>query len=491
LSNIVIAVDIGTSSAKGLAVLQDGSVLATFQKSYPLLNPQPGFVEQNPEVIVNSVIDLLKDVIDKSGTQSLLCIAFSSAMHGVMAVDKEGKPLTHLMTWADTRSADQAKKLKSQPLGQQLYEITGTPIHPMSPICKLLWLKENQGRIFNDTFKFVGIKEYLFFKLFGEWVVDFSIASASGLLDVNKLTWSPKALSAVGMSEDRLSKLVSPTTSFTSVKSDQAKRIGLDKPVPFVIGASDGCLANLGSNVTRKGDLAITIGTSGAVRMTVPNFIPDKKGRIFHYILKEKMFVAGGATNNGAALLTWFDQNFNGKDTASFVTEAEKIGPGAEGLLFLPYLMGERAPIYDPAARGVFFGVGIHHGRGHFRRAILEGICFEVCSIVESMKSLGSVKRVIASGGFIKSPFWVQILSDMLGKEILVSSANDASTMGAARLGFEAMGIQTKGEWAEFGQVFKPDLTLGKFYKGQFRLFKSLYDSLKDKFALQQQSLQD
>ncbi|MGE0772573.1 MAG: gluconokinase [Cyclobacteriaceae bacterium] len=482
MSNIVIAIDIGTSSAKGAAVLPDGSVLATFQKAYPLVTPQAHFVEQDPDVVAEAVIGLLKEVIDKTGSGSLLAISFSSAMHSVMLVDEAGRPLTNLLTWADTRSHEEAAALRKKSLGKKLHQITGTPIHPMSPLCKLMWMRRHMPDKLRHANKIVGIKEFVFYRLFNEWLVDHSIASATGLFDNQNLHWSPDALNVAGISAEQLSTPV-PTTSFlTSILPDQAKRLGLDREIPFVMGASDGCLANLGSGVMKRGELAVTIGTSGAVRMTLKKYIPDEHGKIFNYILDQDHYVAGGATNNGAAVLAWFEKAFGRESEVSVPGDVRKIPAGCEGLVFLPYIFGERAPIYNPSARGVFFGIDIRHTRMHFRRAVMEGICFQIKSIIESMKSLGPFKKVMASGGFTNSKEWVQMLSHVLGREVLVVNEVDSSALGAARLAFQALGTSVTGDWTGEAISYTPTAGEHQVYLKQFQLFSSLYTRLEDLF---------
>jgi gluconokinase len=260
----------------------------------------------------------------------------------------------------------------------------------------------------------------------------------------------------------------------------------ITKPVPFILGGNDGCLAQLGCGAMSPGDLSVTIGTSGAARMAAPSFHYDEHGRIFNYRLDEQTFIAGGATNNGAVLLTWFDENMEHKkpDTAAFVEEAFSV-PDSAGLIFLPYLLGERAPMYDPKASGVFLGIHIQHNRAHFKRAILEGICFELKSIAQAVEEVvHPVERVVASGGFVKSDRWVQLLADILGKPITVNSQSDASALGAALVGFQALGLNADFQ-KEGGdpREFLPDERNHKRLRSLFEIAEPLYGKLKSDFA--------
>ena len=474
----------GTSSTKGLAVLPDGSVLAQAQKAYPTRYPKPGYAEQDPDEVFQAVIEIIYQTIQAAGADGLLGISFSCAMHSLLAVDRECRPLTPIIIWADIRSASQAKGLRATEIGKKIYNLSGTPIHPMTPLCKLLWLKENQPAIFSSAFKFISIKEYLFAKLFGEYVVDYSIASGGGLFDHRQLEWSSDVLSLVGISGEKLSTLVPTDKIFSGISRDLAAKMKISREVPFIVGASDGCLAQWGSGAMDPGEMSVTIGTSGAVRMATDSYRHDDQARIFNYRLDEKTYIVGGATNNGAVLLSWFAENMEGikLDSKAFIEDAFSVG-GSEGLIFLPYLLGERAPIYDPLARGVFFGIGIQHKRAHFKRALLEGICWGLKSMMIALEEVvHPVERILASGGFVHSDLWVQLLSDILGKPITVDSQSDASALGAALLGFQALGVEADFHQGVGGKLFQPEEKKYQHYQKLFEMVESLYDKLKDDF---------
>jgi gluconokinase len=485
LTSFILAIDIGTTSTKGLAVTSDGTVLASFNKPYPTFYPNPGYAEQNPETIFNEVIEVIQTTLAKTGnSRTLSGLSFSCAMHSLMAVDKTGNPITPLIIWADMRSTIQADALKVRSESQAIYEQSGTPIHPMSPLSKILWMKEEQPQLFSTVHKFISIKEYIFFRFFGEYKVDYSLASATGLFDNNNLKWSQLALDAIGIDSDKLSQPVSPYHQFTNLKSEIAGELGITSGTPFIIGASDGCLANLGSGAMEEGELSITIGTSGAVRMASKGHKKDEKQRIFNYRLDEHHFIVGGATNNGAVLLSWFTENFEKAKSDAKVFDAEAFSVAdTEGLIFLPYVLGERAPIYDPHAKGVFFGVGIQHKLAHFKRAILEGICFEIRSIVKAVEeTVCPAKHVIASGGFTKSDLWVQLMADVLGKTVEVDSKSDASALGAAMMGFKSLGIVYTPPANNKAKIFSPEEKNNQRYSKKFILFESLYKNLKSDF---------
>ncbi len=485
MSNYLLAIDIGTTSAKALAVLPTGKVLSTIQQFYPTYYPQPDFAEQDPEVISKAVNELVIQTVQTVGPGFQLdAICFSCAMHGLMAVDLAHCPLTPLMIWADTRSKKQASQIKNSETGKSIYRNTGTPIHPMSPLCKLQWLKQEQPELFQSAEKFISVKEYIIHQWTGEYCIDYSLASATGLFDIHELRWSKEALTRVGIDENKLSKPVSPQHHL-NVNSLSAERFKISSKVKIIVGASDGCLAQLGSDAMNDGDMTITVGTSGAVRIASKTPKYDEQERIFTYLLDANSYVSGGATNNGAGLLQWYASHFNtsaSKDLKAFVQEAESIPAGADGLIALPFLLGERAPMYNADARGVFFGVSVRHTHRHFQRAMLEGICYELKSIVDSIENVfGVQKRILVSGGIIHSDEWLQMLSDIIGKALVVSDDHDASAMGAAKLGYASLGV-TMSLKGNGGKIILPDSVMKQRYEKNYSIFLRLYQQLQGLF---------
>jgi gluconokinase len=488
---IIIGVDIGTSGTKAIAFTREGVVTGNAYVSYNPLVGAPGYHELDPEVLFNAVMTCVEKVVKAIGAK-IDGISFSAAMHSLIAVDANGEPLTNVITWADARSAEYAEALKKSPADNEIYRHTGTPVHPMSPLCKIMWLRDNQSHIFAVTHKFISIKEFIFYRFFNQYLVDHSIASATGLFDIYKKTWYEPALKAAGITSDRLSQPVSTTYVIRGLGADYAKQLDIEADTPFVIGASDGCLANLGSNATQPGDLSVTIGTSGAVRMIATQPAYDKQERIFNYILTDELYVPGGAINNGVVVLKWYAEHFlhktfsNADDLISFIQQAGEAPAGADGLLFLPYLMGERAPVWDANARGVFFGVHAGHTPAHFMRAIIEGINYALYQVAASVQeTVGPVKHIYASGGFINSPLWLQWLTDLFGKEIAIINSDDASSVGAAILGLQALGFMKRNDPARIFHIqhkYSPDLTRHALYKQYYNIYAGLYNKLKDDF---------
>jgi len=488
----VIGIDIGTTSTKSVVFDAEGKPLGSLAVEYPLLQEQPGWAEQEPEAIVQAVVASVRGAIERSGLggEDVAGVGISSAMHALIAVGSDGSPLTRSITWADGRSEPQARALRERMGGKEIYLRTGTPIHPMSPLPKLLWLKEHRADVWASAHKFVSIKEYVVHRLFGEWVVDHAIASATGLFRLDTLAWDADALRLLGLSEERLSELKPSTYRLEGLKLELAEAMELRSDTPFFLGSSDGGLANLGVGAVGPGDLAITIGTSAAVRMMTRKPLTDDRERTFCYSVDEHSYVIGGATNNGAIVLQWLRNSLFGgtQTTEELLEEAAKAGPGSEGLLFLPFLSGERAPIYNAEARGTFIGANLGHRKEHFVRAGLEGVLFAVLSVAEALKDLaGPAAEVRASGGFAKSPLWLQMLADMLGREVGVPRVTEASALGAAMTAMRGLGkladFDRAKEWAPIDRRMQPDPERHAIYRELFGIYERLRDQLPERFA--------
>ncbi|MCE5169794.1 gluconokinase [Paenibacillus profundus] len=454
MKKYMIGIDIGTTSTKAVLFEENGQVVAKGSEGYPLYTPNSTIAEQDPEHIFQAVIQSVKQVMAHSEVrrEDILFVAFSSAMHSVIAVNAAGKPLTPCMTWADNRSSEYATRLKRDMNGHELYLRTGTPIHPMSPITKLMWMRDEEPEIFQKTNKFISVKEYVFAKLFNEYVVDYSIASATGMLNLRDLDWDEEALRIAGITRNQLSKLVPTTHQVQGLDASYAEEMGLAASTPFIVGASDGVLSNLGVNAIEPGVVAATIGTSGAVRTVVDRPVTDPKGRIFCYALTDKHWVIGGPVNNGGILFRWVRDEFAaaevetakrlGVDSYDLLTKiAEQVRPGADGLLFHPYLTGERAPLWNADARGSFFGLTMHHRKEHMIRAVLEGVIFNLYTVLLAMEEqIGRPRKIHATGGFARSALWRQMMADIFDQEVVVPESYESSCLGAVVLGLYAIG---------------------------------------------------
>lgn len=308
----MIGVDIGTTSTKTVLFDLKGQVFAKQNIGYPLYQDQADKAEEDPDEIFAAVVKGISQVatVAKEKAIEILGVSFSAAMHSLILMDGHDQPLTRVITWADNRSESQCIDFRRSGKAQALYLHTGTPNHPMTPLTKIMWFHENRPELFAKAKKFIGIKEYVFFKLFGKYVIDFGLASATGLFDIQTMHWDEQALQVAGVSENQLSKLVSTETTFSDLQPKMAKNLNLSAEVPFIIGSSDGALANLGVGATTNGRLAVSIGTSGAVRMVVDHPVFDPQGKLFCYVLGKDRWLVGGPVNNGGIILQWIREKW-------------------------------------------------------------------------------------------------------------------------------------------------------------------------------------
>ncbi|MFO1153692.1 MAG: gluconokinase [Rhodospirillales bacterium] len=451
----VIGVDIGTTSTKAVVFDVDGKVKGHKTVDYPLYTPGPGVAEQDPREIFAATLGAIRGAVAAAGVTAadVRAVGFSAAMHSVIAVDAEGRPLTASITWADSRSSAYARRINEEMDGLQVYLRTGTPIHPMSPLAKLMWLHNDRPEVFRSAARFVGIKEYVFFRLFGQWLVDFSIASATGLFNLRNLDWDAGALAIAGITADRLSLPVPPTHHLEGLDPALAVEMGLSPDVPFVLGGNDGVLSNLGVNAIQPGEVAITIGTSGAMRAVVDRPLTDPSGRTFCYLLTPNHWVIGGPVNNGGIAFRWVRDELAAAETETakrlgidpydvLTRIAERVPPGSEGLIFHPYLTGERAPWWNASMRASFFGLAACHHKEHMVRAVLEGVIYSLFSILPAVEGLiGQTRTMKATGGFARSGLWRQMMADVFDREVVVPESFESSCLGAAIIALYALGI--------------------------------------------------
>ncbi|MEV1145038.1 gluconokinase [Micromonospora sp. NPDC049799] len=488
---IVIGVDLGTTSTKAVAFDVNGDQLAHHSVGYPLDEPQPGYAEQDPHAIYAAAIESIRTVVAEVG-RPIAGLAFSSVMHSLIGLDPDGNPLTPSVTWADSRAARQAERLRAVPSGLALHRRTGTPIHPMAPLPKLLWYAEQEPTTFGRVAYWVGIKDWVLLRFCDALMTDHSIASATGLMDIHQLTWDEEALGIAGITEEQLPELVPTTRVVRGVTAEAAAATGLPPDTRVVVGAGDGPLANLGLGAVAPGVMACSIGTSGAMRVMVEHPGVDPLGGVFCYALTENRWVVGGAINNGGLVLGWAGDalapELGEHAEAELLAEAAKAPVGSGGLIMLPYLLSERAPHWSALPRGAYVGLTHGHRRAHLVRAALEGVCQQLALVMASVRAAGNeVREIRASGGFARSPLWRQMLADVLGMPVRFPSGHEGSSYGAALLGMQALGlvasIDVAAEMVEITETARPDPAAAATYASLLPVYAELYDALVPAFT--------
>lgn len=499
--SIIIGVDIGTTGVRSVAYRVNGSASAIATEEYPLFTDQSGIAEQDADTIVAAVEAVITRTVMQLKGKALQIkgVALSSVLHSFLAVGEDGHPLRRMMTWADSRGQIYLEEVKAKLDEDALYQRTGCPLHPMYSLLKIFWLKNQHPEIFAKAACFGSIKDYVLFRLTGKRVIDRSVASGTGCYNFKTLQWDEEILKILGISKEQMPKVVATTEKYP-LQESAAKRIGLPAGLPVIVGAGDGMMANVGVGAVRTGQINITIGTSGAIRMAADEPKVDEKRRTWCYNLAEGRWMLGGAINNGGISFRWVRDKF--AETEQWVAEklgldsytllanyAEKVPAGANGLISLPFFTGERAPYWNADARGVLFGLTLNHDKRHIIRAILEGICYRMKSVLLSLEDVtGIAKEIRVSGSFTRSEVWMQLLADVLGREISLPNVEEGAAFGAAILGFYALGmvpgIDVAADMVEIKKIFKPNMKKHASYEKLYAIYTQIYWSLQEQFTL-------
>jgi gluconokinase len=493
INDLILAVDIGTSAAKAVLFDADAKQVAIARKHYPIQAPHKGWSEQEPDVVFNGVLAALREITGSLPEgDRIVGVSFSSQLYSILAVNAEGKALTNSLTWSDTRSAQFAHAIRQQPEAPGVYQRTGCPIDSIYPLSKIGWLKENAD-LAGDA-RFISIKEYVIFRLTGRLMVDWSIASATGLFNVGTYGWDGTALSLLDITPDNLSKLVSPKHVVTEWNKDVLDFTGLLAGTPLVIGGGDGPLASIGVGAYDADVLAVNVGTSAAARCVISEARVDPDGRLWTYVVDEGLWVIGGIVSSGGIVYEWFLKNLlSGPETTGGSASIDQahdyvermaaaVPAGAENLIFLPYLGGEQCPAWHPHTRGSFFGLDFRHGKGHLARAALEGITRSIYRVAQSIQSLleGQFAEVRVTGGLSTSPLWLQIAADMFGLPVGVPESAEGSARGAALLAMVALGrrsnLQDFDDQASVHRRVYPRKEAHAYYERQYQTFRDLLE---------------
>ena len=496
-SNCIITIELGTNAVRVVAFDLNGNSIGSMKGSYPTFHTQPDYSEQDPEQIFITMLYVLKNLLTEKihpKKYKVVCICFSASMHSVLATDKNGVPLGNAITWADNRGKKEGQDLNNSALSKKIYQATGTPIHPMSPLIKITWMKNNDKERFSQTAKFLSLKSYVIQQLTGEYVIDYSLASATGLMNIHTLTWDKSALDYAGINSKKLPELVPVFSSPGKLRKEYQTSLGLSANTKILIGSSDGCLATLGAGVWSDDKAVITIEDSGAVRVVGKKVLKDEKRRFFNYLLTEDCYVSGGPTNNGGVIFEWFAKQFGDFSKPfdvefsmeNMINEASKLEPGSDGVIIFPYLLGERAPIWNANARGVYFGLNIKHEKQHFIRATIEGILYEIYSIGKILEEHRSIKTLSVHGSFASLPFCTQMIADIFNKPVALKKNSDSIAFGAFLLSATEMGIYKNLDEA-VKTVVLPDQYFPKknhnsIYMKYFEIFERLSTKLNHEF---------
>lgn len=498
-----LGIDLGTGSCKSVVIDAQARVLGFGASPYSDAGGEDKWKEQNPEALVEGMLRSARSAICAAVEQSDALpngcrgVSLGGAFHSVMAVDRAGEPLTGVITWVDGRAAPQAEAVRRRHGPLKTYQQSGCPVHAMYPLYKLIWLREERPRVFAQAARFISAKEYVLRRLTGEYLVDYGIAAGSGLLNAHNLEWDADSLELAGVTSDRLSSLCAPHHVVKNLNPELARAMGIPEDTNLMIGSADAVNSSLGAGAVLSGQATCMVGTSGAFRIIAPQPVLDQQARTWCYAIDHGHWLVGGAINNGGLALSWFREilnlafSNNPKGTQLTFEElielAAGVKPGADGLICLPFLAGERSPYWNMNARGVFFGLTLRHNIGHMSRALLEGVAYRLRSLKDALLETGvQVDQIFASGGFTRSDLWLQIISSTMDRDLLVPAWGETSSLGAAFWALMAGGVVNSLEdlagFVSIAKTYHPDPQEAVLYEKLFHLYMDLYFILGESF---------
>lgn len=437
-----IGLDIGTTSVKAVALDSAGHEAGRATRRLAMLTSSPGMAQQDPYEVYRAVTDVMQDVAHRVTTGGLHIerVGFSAAMHSLIPISMDATPLMPALTWMDIRAGDDANRLWASAAGRELYRRTGTPVHAMSPLVKLGWLQRTAPETMRQARRFVSLKEWIWFQWFGTWTIDQSMASATGLYDLETGHWNEQACALVGIDTASLSNIV-PTSFVTTGIKDSQLQSYYGPHVVFNIGGSDGVLANYGLGVVDNSQMVMTIGTSLAIRTGSNQIFTDESIRPFCYVLDDTHYIVGGPSNSGGIVLDWLyhhvlESSRSGQQCKTLDELCAQAGDiEIDDLVCLPYIAGERAPLWDENATGAFIGLRVHHRDVHLVRAAIEGIIYNAHAVASSLfEKLGEPFTLVVSGHLFDFVWVRQLIADVFRIPVRFEPDGDASIRGAIRL---------------------------------------------------------
>lgn len=507
MSEYLMAHDLGTSSHKCSVFDGEGNVVASASAVYPIHLRSGGEAEQDPVDWWNAVIRTSRQVLEKVDAGAIAAVAFGAHMMGVVAVGRDGRVLHPAIIHADTRSAFMETDVFRRMDEHRFYAMTGNRLDSHYPLLKLLWLREQRPEVFRETAYFLQAKDYLTYRMTGRLgLTDYSDASLTGLFDVRECRWSDDILDEFAIPRDKLPKIEPSSALVGGITAEAAAATGLNAGTPVVVGGGDGSCAALGAGAVREGDAYVYLGTTAWVSRTTAEPFIDAGRRVFNMCGPEaRTYNVLGTMQTAGAAYDWAVRTYAAKELADADTgsgenggagslyaaienEIRKVPWGSNGLVFHPYLMGERSPLWNKSVRGLFFGLEIGHSRFDMLRAVMEGISYGLRSIADVLEQTAPIDRYTVIGGGMRSAAWRSVLSAMLAKPIAVPAhAGEATSLGAAM----SAGIAA-GWYADYAdaasklrremRVVLPDAEGRAVYAEGYRVFRSLYGRLKDEY---------
>jgi xylulokinase len=496
----LLGLDLGTSGVKALLLTPGGQTVATATRDYPLHHPQPGWAEQDPADWWQATVAAMRACLEAAPGAAVVGVGISGQMHGAVLLDDTRQVVRPCIIWADQRTQAECDEITARVGAARLIDLVSNPALPGFTAPKLLWVRHHEPENWARTRRVLLPKDWLRFMLTGSEAMEISDAAGTCLLDVAHGQWSAEVLAALDLPADLLPPVVGAAQVAGRITPEVATLTGLPAGTPVAGGGADNACAAVGAGIVQPGQALVSIGTSGVVLAYAATPVVDRSGPIprahtFNHAVPDAWYLMG-VTQAAGLSLRWVRDQIGAAEAAQaqatgrdpydvLLEEAATVPPGSEGLLFLPYLQGERTPILDSQARGGWVGLTARHTRAHLVRAVLEGVAFSLRDCLEVIRAAGvSISAVRATGGGARGPLWRQILADVLGVPLAPLATEEGPALGAALLAGVAAGLYPSVP-AACAQVVRalppvmPDSAASRRYADLFPLYQSLYPALR------------
>lgn len=494
----LLGIDVGTSACKIAIFDRNGTVLETATGEYEVYYPQTGWAEQDPDEWWRVICSTMKYIFSKSQIkpEEIAGIGIDGQSWSAIAVDKEGSVLTNTPIWMDTRADDICRELNEKVGEKRIFEVAGNSLQPSYSTAKIIWYQRNMPQVYDKIFKVLQSNSYIAYKLTGQMTQDISQGYGLHCFDMHTGTWDEAMCEALGIPVQILPDIHPCHEVIGKVTKAAAAQSGLAEGTPVAAGGLDAACGTLGAGVIHAGETQEQGGQAGGMSICIDSYKADPRLILSCHVVPGKWLLQGGTTGGGGAM-RWLEKEFGafereegkrtGKSSLDLFNEAAgSVPPGCDGLIFLPYMAGERSPLWNPYAKGVYYGMDFGKTKGHFIRAAMEGVAMSLRHNLEVAAEAGaSVDVLRAMGGSANSLLWTQIKSDVTGKPVIVPSSDTATTLGAAILAGVGVGIYEDFEEAvkltvENKRYHVPNQADNKIYDRNYRKYLSLYEHLKD-----------
>ena len=499
MEKFLLGIDIGTSACKVALFNIDGKVIAQSSKGYKVYYPKKDFVEQDPNEWWQSVCVAIKEIIQNVdiNINNIIGIGIDGQSWSAIPIDKEGNTLTNAMIWMDRRATKECEEIRAKGLEKEIFEICGNLFDPTYTTPKILWIKNNLPDIFEKTFKFIQSNSFIAYKLTNNITQDLSQGYGLHCFDIEKGNWSEKVCQLLDIPMEKLPKIYKCDDIIGQVTEKASLESGLPQGIPVVAGGLDAACGTLGAGVISNGQTQEQGGQAAGMSICMDKPVAHEKLILSNHVIPNAWLLQGGTVGGGS--LKWFKEKLgdyeeylsklSGENSFNLlVNQANEIKAGSDGVIFLPYMAGERSPIWDKNAKGVFYGLDFGLNKGHMIRAVLEGVAYSLNHNILTAEEVDiKVSELVAMGGAANSTLWTQIKADITGKSIKVPSSDTATTLGAALLAGVGVGVYRDYEEAvektvKITKEYEPNMENHQVYKKYYEIYLDLYESLKETF---------